>query len=62
MILTSGMLQRELGKLTDDFLTVEIDGKEYVIEKICRRKNYTDAPLSHLSLICRDGGSGEVKR
>lgn len=62
MILTSGMLLRELGKTIDDFLTVEIEGKEYVIEKIGRRKNYTDAPLSHLTLVCRDGGSGEIKR
>lgn len=62
MILTSGMLQRELGKLLDDFLTVEINGKEYVIEKISRRKNYTDAPVSHWTLVCRDGGDGEVKR
>ena len=62
MILTSGMLQRELGKQIDDFLTVEIDGKEYVIEKICRRKNYTDSPLSLITLVCRDGGAGEVKR
>ena len=56
------MLQRELGKLLDDFLTVEINGKEYVIEKISRRKNYTDAPVSHWTLVCRDGGDGEVKR
>lgn len=62
MILTSGMLQRELGKLVDDFITVEIDGKEYVIEKIGRRRNYTDTPLTHLTLVCRDGGEGEIKR
>lgn len=62
MITTSGMLVRELIRLNDDFITVEVDGTEYVIEKIAHKPNYTDAPASHLCLVCRDGGSGNIKR
>ena len=46
----------------DDFILVEIDQQEYVIDSITRRKNYTDSPCSHLCLKCRNGGSGEIKR
>ena len=49
-------------RLEDGFITVEIDGKEYVIDKIAHKANYTDAASSHLCLICRDGGEGEIKK
>lgn len=42
----------------DDFITVEIEGKEYVIDI----KNYTEAATSHLCLKCRNGGTGEIRR
>lgn len=61
-ISTSGSLIRELQKLGDDFITVTIENREYVIESIIHQKNYTDSPLTHLSLKCRDGGQGEIKR
>lgn len=55
------MLIRELIK-EDNFITVEILGREYVIEKMVHKKNYTDSTTTHLCLVCRDGGDGEVKR
>lgn len=57
-------LKRILDKGNDDFITVKIldDNKEYVIESIGHEKNYTDSPLTHLCLICRDGGQGNIKR
>lgn len=61
-ISTSSSLIRELQKLGDDFITVTIENREYVIESIIHQKNYTDSPLTHLSLKCRDGGQGEIKR
>lgn len=54
------MLKRELKN--DEFVFVEIDGREYVIDHISRRKDYCDALSTHLCLVCRDGGSGNIKR
>lgn len=64
IISTSGALINALGNLDDDFITVKIKGtdREYVIESIGHEKNYTDSPLTHLCLICRDGGQGNIKR
>ena len=62
VINTSGMLMRELKEYEDDFITVILDKKEYVIENIIHIKNYTDSPSSHLALKIRDGGEGNVKR
>ena len=61
MVSTTAMLKREL-KYDDDFLTVEVNGKEYVIDCVARRKDYWDSLSSHLCLVCRDGGSGNIKR
>lgn len=61
-ISTSGSLIRELQRLGDDFITVMIDNREYIIDSISHQKNYTDSPLTHLCLVCRDGGDGEIKR
>ena len=62
MIISSGELIRELRREMDDFITVEIEGKEYVIDMITRRKNYTEAATSHLCVKCRNGGTGEIRR
>ena len=62
VILSSGMSVRELNRLGDDFITVEIDGREYIIEAITHKPNYTESPCTHLCLRCRDGGQGEIKR
>ena len=62
MIISSGELIRELRREMDDFITVEIEGKEYVIDMITRRKNYTEEATSHLRLKCRNGGTGEIRR
>lgn len=56
------MLVRELSRMQDGFITVEIEGKEYVIDAIIHQPNYSDSPSSHLCLRCRDGGDGELKR
>lgn len=55
---------RELQRIGDDFITVKIQGddREYIIESIGHEKNYTDSPLTHLCLMCRDGGQGNIKR
>lgn len=61
-------LVRELRKIIDrdgdNFITVKINGdeREYIIDNISHVSNYTDSPLTHLCLICRDGGQGEIKR
>ena len=60
-ILTSGMLKRSLGD-DDDFVTVTLNEKEYVIDCIRRVPNYTDSPMSHKTLVIRDGGDGEIRR
>ena len=62
IISTSGALIRALQKLGDDFITVKVNNKEYVIETIGHEKNYTDAPFTHLCLVCRDGGQENIKR
>jgi guanylate kinase len=46
----------------EDFITVELFGQEYVIDCVAHRKNYTDSPCSHITLKCRSGGEGEIKR
>lgn len=60
------MLIRELTRSSagvgDDFVTVKLDEKEYVIDNICRTKNYFDSPSAHLCLNIRDGGEGNIRR
>lgn len=60
-ILTSGELKQVLGD-DDDFITVTLGNREYVIDCMKRVPNYTDAPISHKTLIIRDGGEGELRR
>lgn len=51
-----------LSHMGDDFILVEVNGVEYVIDSVYRKPNYTDSPCSHICIRCRDGGDGEVKR
>lgn len=62
LIATSGLLGRELERMGDDFITVTLNDKEYVIDNIKRVPNHTDTPMSHLTLVIRDGGDGEIRR
>ena len=41
---------------------VTVNGIEYVIDSITHEKTHTDSNLTHLCLLCRDGGSGNIKR
>lgn len=61
VILTSEELKSALGD-DDDLITVTFADREYVIECMRRVPNYTDAPISHKTLIIRDGGQGEIRR
>ena len=62
IISTSGMLIRELKKVGDDFITVKLGEKEYVIESIGREKSHFNTYSAHLCLNIRDGGDGNIKR
>lgn len=62
MIFTSRMLARELLKDEDDFITVMLDGREYIIESIGRVSDNVDSPVSHRCLNIKDGGKGYIKR
>ena len=62
IIASCGLLQRELKKFNDEFITVEVNGREYVIDTIRRVPNYFDALSTHIKLICKDGGDGNIKR
>lgn len=63
-IITSHSLATELLNKPDSFLTATIGEDEYVIEHLKRAKthaNYDDA-TTHLTLVLRDGGQGNIKR
>ena len=62
IIASCGLLQRELKKFDAEFITVEVNGREYVIDTIRRVPNYFDALSTHIKLICKDGGDGNIKR
>lgn len=62
MIISSGELVRELKRIGDNFITVEVDNREYVIDTISHRANCADSLCTHLVLKCKDGGNGEIKR
>lgn len=62
MIISSGELTRELKKTEDAFITVLVDGREYIIDTIQRKPNFEESLSSHIALICRDGGSGYLRR
>lgn len=63
MLLTSGMVTRALESLPDDFISVKIGEKEYVIESIGHTKTYgIEDVSSHLCLNARDAGEGCIHR
>lgn len=62
IVASCGLLQRELKKFDDEFITVEVNGREYVIDTIRRVPNYFDALSTHIKLICKYGGDGNIKR
>lgn len=62
MIFTSRELIHTLEKMEDNFVTIQIDDDEYVIDSVVHRSNFTDAPDSHICLIGRYGGDGNLKR
>lgn len=62
LITTSGMLVRELQKDEDDFTTVMLEGREYIIESVGRVPDFVDGPTSHRCINIRDGDEGHIKR
>ena len=57
---SASLLVRELEKIInrdgDNFITVKIENREYMIESIGHEKNYNDSPnKTHLCLICKGG-------
>lgn len=63
MIATSGQLVRQLSSMEDNFVLVECNGREYVIDCVGHSKTYGDQELtSHLILKTRDGGDGYIRR
>lgn len=62
MIISSVELVRELRRIGDNFITVEVDNREYVIDMIAHKPNCADSLFTHLVLKCKDGGNGEIKR
>lgn len=62
MVRTSRQLAAELLRQEDDFITVKLKEKEYVIEDIRRVPTHTDVLTTHLCLNIRDGGEGNILR
>lgn len=48
----------------DDFITVTVEEKEYVIDSIRRKFTYAnyDDSVMYLTLNLQDGGNGNIKR
>ena len=61
MIISSGELVRELKRIGDNFITVEVENREYVIDMISHKPNCADSLCTHLVLKCKDGNV-EIKR
>lgn len=56
------MILQELCKFEDNYITVKLEGKEYVIDSISHAQDYNEAPSSHICLNIRDGGDGYIRR
>ena len=63
-ITTSHLLARELLGKPDSFITAMIGEEEYVIQYLKRAKTHAnfDDTTTHLTLVLRDGGQGNIKR
>ena len=61
-IRTIESLKRAIHGLNDNFVTIRISDREYIIDRIINVRDYTDPPSNHFTLECRDGGQGNIKR
>lgn len=61
-IRTVSSLRGALHTLEDNYITVRISDREYIIDKIVNVRDYTDPPSKHYTLQCREGGQGNIKR
>ena len=62
VISTTNMLNRELSD-KDSFVTVYIDGKEYMIDYIRRRPDSFDENSTYIQLVCNsECGTGCLRR
>lgn len=55
-------LINELSKYIDDFVTVRLADREYVIDSIGHSKVYTNGQIPHICINIRDCGDGMIKR
>lgn len=62
MIYTSRELINELRRHEDNFITVMLNDREYIIEAIKHMAAHEDGTGSYLCLKIRDGGDGYIKR
>lgn len=64
MISSSYTLANELLKKEDNFITITIENREYVIESIGFVKTHAniDDSVMHITINARDGGSGNILR
>lgn len=61
-IRTISSLKGALYGLDNNFVTVRISDREYIIDKIINVRDCTDPPSNHYTLECRDSGQGNIKR
>ena len=64
MISSSYTLANELLKKEDNFITITIGDREYIIEDIKLVKTHAniDDSVMHITINARDGGSGNIIR
>lgn len=62
MITTSNALQRELNRQNDDFITVILNGEEYIIDSIVHVKSHGDLDTeTHLAIKICDKKDGYLR-
>lgn len=63
MIISSGELVRELRRIGDNFITVEVENREYVIDMISHKPNCADSLCAHIVLkMHKELETDEIKR
>ena len=64
MVISSGELVRELRRMEDTFILVEVEagGREYIIDGIAHRPVNQDSFGTKLVLKCHESSAGEIKR